>query len=280
MPDIGELIGRVVGIIGQLLGASSLRLGIAPMLAIAGVLLILLSLVARPISRWTTRDLGHLSAVGRAMALAAESGADATFSLGTAGIARSVAAQERLQTLAALPILAHVSRAAARSGVSLELTANDPLAVLLAEATVNEAHRTTETLERAGRSRVSYVGEGRATAAGQALAAERSRGAAFVMGGLGEEALLLLDGMAGGASSTSFGTTAASQASSVLLEGEGTLIGPELYQAPSDLRGAGHDRIAVFAGNRLTWISAFVIVLGSALVVFGHVDLSSFLVGH
>ncbi len=279
MPDIGELIGRVVGIIGQVLGASSLRLGIGPTLAIAGVLLILLSLVARPISRWTTRDLGRLSAVGRAMALAAESGAAATFSLGTAGLARSVAAQERLQTLAALPILAHVSRAAARSGVSMELSANDPVAVMLAEATVNEAHRATETLERAGRSLVSYVGEGRATAAGRALADERSRGAAFVMGGLGEEGLLLLDGMAGGASSTSFGTTAASQASSVLLEGEGTLIGPELYQAPSDLRGVGHDRIAVFAGNRLIWILALVLVLGSALVVFGHVDLATFVVG-
>lgn len=279
MPDIGELIGRVVGIIGQVLGASSLRLGIGPTLAIAGVLLILLSLVARPISRWTTRDLGRLSAVGRAMALAAESGAAATFSLGTAGLVRSVAAQERLQTLAALPILAHVSRAAARSGVSMELSANDPVAVMLAEATVNEAHRATETLERAGRSLVSYVGEGRATAAGRALADERSRGAAFVMGGLGEEGLLLLDGMAGGASSTSFGTTAASQASSVLLEGEGTLIGPELYQAPSDLRGVGHDRIAVFAGNRLIWILALVLVLGSALVVFGHVDLATFVVG-
>lgn len=279
MPDIGELIGRVVGIIGQVLGASSLRLGIGPTLAIAGVLLILLSLVARPISRWTTRDLGRLSAVGRAMALAAESGAAATFSLGTAGLVRSVAAQERLQTLAALPILAHVSRAAARSGVSMELSANDPVAVMLAEATVNEAHRATETLERSGRSLVSYVGEGRATAAGRALADERSRGAAFVMGGLGEEGLLLLGGMAGGASSTSFGTTAASQASSVLLEGEGTLIGPELYQAPSDLRGVGHDRIAVFAGNRLIWILALVLVLGSALVVFGHVDLATFVVG-
>jgi len=279
VPDIGELIGSVVGVIGQVLGASSLRLGIGPTLAIAGVLLILLSLVARPISRWTTRDLGRLSAVGRSMALAAESGAAATFSLGSAGVARSVAAQQRLQTLAALPILAHVSRAAARSGVALELTANDPLAVLLAEATVAEAHRSTDTLERAGRSRVTYVGEGRATAAGRALAAERSGGAAFVMGGLGEEGLLLLEGMAIGASSTSFGTAAASQASSVLLEGDGTLIGPELYQAPSDLRATGHDRIAVFAGNRLTWISVLVIVLGSLLVVFGHLDLAALLVG-
>lgn len=280
MPNIGEMIGRVVGVLGEVIGSSSLRLGIGPTLAIAGILLILLSLVARPTSRWLTRDLGRLSAVGRSMALAAESGAIAAFSLGTAGIVRSVPAAARLQTLAALPILAHVARAAARSGVPMEVTTNDPVAAMLAESTVLEAHRRTETLERASRSRIAYIGEGRATAAAHALASEPRPGAAFVMGGLGEEGLLLLDGFARDARSTSFGTAAASQATSVLLEGEGTLIGPQLYQAPSDLGRAGHDRIAVFAGNRLAWISLAVLLVGSALVVVGGVDLASFLVGH
>ncbi len=280
MPDIGELIGRLVGVVGQVLGASSLRLGIGPTLAIAGIVLILLSLVARPTSRWLTRDLGHLSAVGRAMALAAESAAAATFSLGTAGIARSVSAAARLQTLAALPILGHVAAAAARSGVPLDVTTNDPVAAILAETTVADAHRRTETLERASRSRVIYVGEGRGTAAAHALASMPTPGAAFVMGGLGEEALLLLEGVADEARSTSFGTADASQAGSVLLDGEGTLIGPELYQAPSDLARRGHDRIAVFAGNRVAGISLIVLVLGSALVLFGRVDLAGFLVGH
>jgi hypothetical protein len=280
MPDIGELIGQLVGVIGQVLGASSLRLGIGPTLAIAAILLVLLSLVARPASRWLTRDLGHLTAAGRSMALAAESGGIASFSLGTAGIARSAAAASRLQTLAALPILSHVARAAARSGVPIEVTVNDPVAAMLAESTVLDAHRRTETLERANRARTLYVGEGRATAAAHALASEPRPGAAFVMGGLAEEGLLLLDGFARGARSTTFGSAAASQATSVLLEGEGTLIGPELYQAPSDLLRSGHDRIAVFAGNRIAWASLAVLVVGSLLVVFGGVDIVTFLVGH
>jgi hypothetical protein len=280
MPDIGELIGRLVGVVGEVLGNSSLRLGIAPTFAILGVLLILLSLVARPVSRWVSRDLGHLSAVGHAMALAAESGAAAAFSLGSAGVARSVSAVQRLQTLAALPILSHVARAAARSGVPIEVTANDPIAVLLAEGAVVEAHHATETVERLGRSQVTYLGEGRAVAAGRALAEEGRQGAAFVMGGLAEEGLLLLDGMGQRASSTSFGTANASQASSVLLEGEGTLIGPQLYHAPADLRATGHDRVAVFAANRLIWASVAVLILGSIIALGSSFDLAAFLVGH
>jgi hypothetical protein len=280
MPDIGELIGNLVGFIGEALGASSLRLGIGPTFAILGVLLILLSLVARPASRWMSGDLGRLATVARAMALAAESGAVAAFSLGTAGVARSVSAVERLQTIAALPILAHVARAAARSGVPIQVSANDPVAVILAESTVREAHRSTDTMERAGRSRVSFIGEGRATAAGLALAEQREHGAAFAMGGLAEEGLLLLDAMASDASSTGFGTAAASQATSVLLEAEGALIGANLYQAPADLGPAGHDRVGVFAGNRLAWAALAVLVIGSAVAVSSGFDVASFLVGH
>ncbi len=280
MPDIGDLIGQLVGFVGAALGASSLRLGIGPTFAILGVLLVLLSLVARPASRWMTRDLGRLASVGRAMALAAESGAAAAFSLGTAGVARSVSATQRVQTLAALPILAHVARAAARSGVPIEVSANDPVAAILAESTVLDAHRATDTAERARRSRVTYLGEGRATAAGRALADEREHGAAFTMGGLAEESLLLLDAMADGSSSASLGTAAASQATSLLLEGEGILLGPELYQAPADLSAAGHDRVGVFAGNRLTWFALVLLVIGSGLALFAGLDVASFLVGH
>ena len=81
-----------------------MRLGAAPTVAILLVLLVLLSLVARPSTRWSGRGLGGLGRVGRVMALAAESGADATISLGSAGISRSASATERFQTLAALPL--------------------------------------------------------------------------------------------------------------------------------------------------------------------------------
>ena len=61
MPDFGELIGRLIGLFGELLSASSLRLGTGATLAVLGVMLVLLQLVARPTTRWTTRDLGGLA---------------------------------------------------------------------------------------------------------------------------------------------------------------------------------------------------------------------------
>ncbi len=280
VPDVGELLGRLIGVVGELLGASSLRLGLGPTLALLGVLLVLLSLVARPAARWTSRDLGRLASVPRTMALAAESGAAAAFSLGTAGVARSVTALDRLQTLAALPVLAHVARSAARSGVPIEVTSNDPVAAMLAASALEEAHRRTGTPERAGRSHVVYVGEGRATAAARAMAGADEHAAAFVLGSMREESLVLLGGASASAVSTTFGTADASQAASVMLEGEGTLVGPALYQAPSEIVSTTNDRVAVFAGNRLTWIAIAVLVLGSALVVAGGIDLASFLVGH
>ncbi|HET6745101.1 MAG TPA: hypothetical protein VFH90_04540, partial [Candidatus Limnocylindria bacterium] len=80
MPDIGRAVGDLLGFIGEQVGASSLRLGPIPTLAILGVLLVLLSLVARPSTRWTVRDLGRLAMVKRAMALAAEAGGSAVLS--------------------------------------------------------------------------------------------------------------------------------------------------------------------------------------------------------
>jgi hypothetical protein len=186
---------------------------------------------------------------------------------------------ERLQTLAALPILGHVARAAARAGVPLRVTANDFVAVHLAEGTLAEAHRATETAERRIRSRAFYTGEGRAVPAAASMAGESPSAAAFVDGGLAEESLLLLDGVARDAAWTSFGTATASQVASVLLDGEGTLVGPELFQAPSDLKGAGHVRTGVLAANRLLLAAAAVIVLGSAAALAGGVDLAAALAG-
>ena len=277
--DIGKLIGDVLSYIGGQVGASSLRLGPLPTLGLLAVVLVLLSLVARPSTRWMVRDLGHLAAVSRAMALAAEAGGEAAFSLGTAGVARATSAVERLQTMAALPILAHVARAAARAGVPLRVTANDIVAVHLAEGALAEAHRLTETEERSLRSRAEFTGEGRAVPAAAALAEQASPAAAFADGGLAEESLLLLDGVAGRAAWTSFGTASASQVASVLLTGEGTLAGPELYQAPSDLRPAGHERTAVLAANRLLLAAAVVIVIGSLATLAGGLDLAALLAG-
>jgi len=279
MPNIGELFGNLVELIGSQIGASSLRLGPVPTIAIFLIVLVLLSLVARPATRWTTRDLGRLAAVPRAVALAAESGAVASFSLGSAGVLRATSAFDRLQTLAALAILGQVGRAAAAAGVPLRVTANDPVAVHLAENVLAEAHRSTATPERAERSEARYLGEGRPLVAAAALAVSEGSGAAFVAGGLAEDSLLVLRGSLAGAGWTSAGTAAAAQAGSVLLESEGTLIGPELYQAPSDLRAGGHERTGVLASNRLILAVVAVLVLGSAIALVTGVDPAAALAG-
>lgn len=279
MPNLGELVGTLVGLIGSQIAASSLRLGPAPTTAIFLVLLVFLSLVTRPATRWTTRDLGRLSAVPRAMALAAESGAAVAFSLGSAGVGRATSALDRLQTIAALPVLGVVARAAARAGVPLRVTANDAVAVHLAVGTLADAHRATATPERAERSQVEYLGEGRPVAAAAALADVSRPAVGFVEGGLAEESLLLLKGTADRADWASVGTAAASQAGFVLLTGEGTLIGPELYQAPSDSRAAGHERTGVLASNRLVLVVVAVVLLGSFAAVAAGVDLAGALAG-
>jgi hypothetical protein len=279
MPDPGQLVGDLLRFIGDQIGASSLRLGPLPTLALLSVLLILLSLVARPSTRWMVRDLGRLAGVGRAMALAAESGGEAAFSLGTAGVARGASAFDRIQTLAALSILGHVARAAARAGVPLRVTANDVVSVHLAEVALADAHRRTATEERQERSGAEYVGEGRAVSAASALADASTPAAAFASGGLSEESLLLLDGAGNAAAWTSFGTATAAQAGSVLLSSDGALIGPELYQAPSDLHAAGHARTGVLAANRLITAAVVVVTLGSMVALAGGVDLAGPLAG-
>src|SRR5204863_2310803 len=112
----------------------------------------------------------------------------------------------------------------------------------LAAALVAAAHARTETAERAARAHVTYVGEGRATEAARALAGGGRAGrvttgpgsthaTSHVMGSVAEEGFLLMLGSSAGRASTTFGSADVSQAPSVLLLGEGTLLGPELFEA-------------------------------------------------
>jgi hypothetical protein len=100
-----------------------------------------------------------------------------------------------------------------------------------------------------------------------------------VNGGLSEESLILLEASARGGAWTSFGTAVPSQAASVLLTGDGALIGPELYQAPSDLRSAGHDRTAVLAANRLIAAAVAAIAIASLVAIVTGVELAGPLAG-
>lgn len=279
MPSPTELIDRLVAFVGEVLSASTLRFDIVTTLAVLGVLLIFLQLVARPVSRWVTRDAGGLGAIGRAMALAAESGTDAVVSLGGGGLARSTDAFARLQTVAAMPILGHVARAAARSGVSLRVLTNDPLSGVLAGATVDAAHAATATAERVSRSRIVYVGEGRAPGAGLVLSAVARPAAAVAAGSLREEAQLYLDGLGGTAAALHAGTAEPAQAPTPLLMASGALIGPELFQAPADLRSEVEERTMVTSANRLIALAVAIVVIGSVLGLTGLVDVASLLLG-
>lgn len=278
MPSPAELIGRVVRFVGDILGASSLRFEIGPTLVVLGVLLVLLQLVARPVSRWVSADAGGLTAVGRAMALAAESGTDVVVSLGNAGLSRATDALARLQTLAALPALSHVARAAARSGVPLRVLTADPLTMVVAGATVELGHETTETLERRGRSRIVYVGEGRPAAAGLVMTTRAHPAAAFAIGSFREEAVLSLEGLRGGAGTLTAGTAEPAQVASVLLAG-GALVGPAVYQAAADLRADPTERTMVMAANRLILLAVAAVVAGTALAAAGVIDPGAILAG-
>jgi hypothetical protein len=269
MPGIGDVAARIVAWVGELINDSSLRLGIGPTIGVLLVLLVLLSLVARPTTRWTTRDLGRFATLPQTMALAAEAGAAATFSLGTAGLARAVAAGERLQTLAAMPLLAHVARAGARSGVPLRVTTNDPVVALLAADVIDDAHARTETGERRRRSSVEFLGEGRPASAGLALTADGGALAGHVAGASAEESLLLFRGLSDGPVTARLGDGDVTQAPSVLLLGDGALVGADLFAAPADLRAAGHARTAVVATNRLIGMAVVVAVVAAAWALLG-----------
>lgn len=279
MPNLGELAAQLIRLLANAVGSSSLRLEAAPTVGILLVLLVLLSLLARPSARWSAADLGRMAEVGRAMALAAESGADAAVSLGGAGVVRASSAVDRFQTLGALPLLEHVAEAAARAGVPLQVTTNDPLAAIFAEATLATAHRRTATPERASASTVEYLGEGRAVAAAAALARAQTHGVAVVAGGMAEEGLLLLDGVLDDADWTVAGTASASQAAGPLLFGDGSLIGPELFQVAGEISSRVHARAAVLAANRLIWTVISVLLLGSFVAWAGGPQVAGFLAG-
>lgn len=280
MPNLGELAAQLVGLLTGAIGSSSMRLHAAPTVAVLLVLLVLLSLVARPGARWTASDDARLRKASRAMALAAESGSDAAISLGGAGVVRPASAVDRFQTLAALPLLRHVAEAAARAGVPLRVTTNDPVAALMAEANLATAHRRTATPERASASAVEYLGEGRAVAAGIALAQAATHGVSVVAGGLGEEALLMLDGQLGDAEWSVAGTATPSEAAGPLLYGDGSLIGPEFFQAEAEIAAGGRARTAVLAANRLIWTVIAVLLFGSLAAWAGGPQVVEFLAGH
>lgn len=279
MPNPTDLVATIVRFVGEILGASSLRFETGPTLVVLGVLLVFLQLVARPVSRWVTADAGGLAGLGRAMALAAEAGTDAVVSLGTAGLARSSDVHGRLQTLAALPVLGHVARAAARSGVPLRVLVNDPLAGAAAAATLDAAHAATSTLERANRSRIVMVGEGRLAAAGLVMTTRARPAAAVAAGSLREEATLHLEGLRGGAGSLAAASAEVSQAPSLLLAGGGALVGAEAYQVAADLRADVGERTMVIAANRLIGFALAAIVIGTALALAGIIDPADLLLG-
>lgn len=279
MSTPAEVVERVLTFVGDILSASSLRLGVWPTLVVLGVLLVFLQLVARPVTRWVTTDGAGLAGVGRSMAVAAEAGTDAVVTLGTAGLTRSTDAFGRLQTLAALPILGHVVRAAARSGVALRVLVNDPLAEVAARATIDAAHESTSTRERVSRSRVVLVGEGRPVAAGLVMTTRARPAAAIAIGSLREEAMLHLDGLRGTAGTLIAGTAESGQAAAPLLAEGGAMIGPELLQAASDLRADVNERSTVLAANRLIGVAVAVIVVGSALALTGIIDPVDLMVG-
>lgn len=279
MPNLGEFASYVIGLVTDAVGSSSMRLGAAPTVAILLVLLVVLSLVASPGARWIASDLGRLSRVGRMMALAAESGADATISLGSAGVSRSASATDRFQTLAALPLLGHVADAAARAGVPLRVTTNDPVAVLLAEATLAGAHQRTATPERASSTSVEYVGEGRSASAAYALASAQPHGVAVVAGALGEDGLLVLDGVLGDAEWSLAATASGSQLAGPLLDGDGSLVGPDFFQAAGEIGPSGHARTVVLAANRLIWGAIGLLLVGSIIAWAGGPQVAAFLTG-
>ena len=64
MPTPAEAVEAVLAAVGDILGGSSLRLGIGPTLVLLAILLVLLQRVARPVTRWVSSDAGGLGGIG------------------------------------------------------------------------------------------------------------------------------------------------------------------------------------------------------------------------
>src|SRR5256885_4421362 len=148
MPNIGDLAGHLIGLLGDLIGSSSARLGPAGIGTILLVLFLLLALLARPVTRWTTRDLGRLATLRRSLAIAAEAGAGAAVSLGTAGVGRSANAMSRLQTLAAPPLLDHRPPPAPRPALPPAGATHHPVPAHPARSPGAAAHARNQTTQR------------------------------------------------------------------------------------------------------------------------------------
>jgi len=280
VPSPADLVAGLLSFVADALSASSLRLGTGPTLVVLGIVLVFLQLVARPVSRWVTTDPGGLGGVGRAMALAAEAGTDAVVTLGTAGLARTTDAFARLQTLAAIPLLGHLARSAARSGVPVRILVNDPRAGVVAAATLEGAHERTATLERASRSRVVVTGEGRGPATGLVMTARARPTAAFAFGSLREEATLHLEGLRGeSGTALTAGTGEAAQAPAAILATASALVGADLFSAAADLRPDVTERTMVGASNRLIAIVVAVIVGASILAAAGFIQPADLMLG-
>jgi hypothetical protein len=164
--------------------------------------------------------------------------------------------------------------------VPLRVLTNDAYAGAMAAATLDAAHATTSTPERAGRSRIVVVGEGRSVAAGLVMTARARPAAAFAVGSLREEATLHLEGLRSGAEALVAGTAEGSQVPSVVLAGgAGTMLGAEPFQVAADLRADIAERTTVLAGNRLLWLAAAAIAVGSLLGLADVLDVRGFLLG-
>jgi hypothetical protein len=156
--------------------------------------------------------------------------------------------------------------------VPLRVLTNDPIAAMVASATLDTAHASTSTSERVGRSRVVMVGEGRPVMAGLPMTASARPAAAFALGSLREEAMLHVTGLGGRAGSLAVASAEPSQAPSLLMAGGQALVGPEPYQAAADLRADVDERTMVLAANRLIVLALLVLLIGSILALSGVAD--------
>ena len=89
----------------------------------------------------------------------------------------------------------------------------------------------------------------------------------------------MLDGVLGDAEWSVGATASPSQAAGPLLNGDGSLIGPELFQAVGEIGARGHARTAVLAANRLIWGAIGLLVVGSLIAWAGGPQVAAFLTG-
>ncbi|MBA3689774.1 MAG: hypothetical protein H0W81_13270 [Chloroflexi bacterium] len=102
---------------------------------------------------------------------------------------------------------------------------------------------------------------------------------AVVAGALGEDSLLVLDGLLGDAEWSLAATASSSQLGGPLLDGDGSLVGPSFFQAAGEIGAGGHARTVVLAANRLIWGAIALLLVGSLLTWAGGPQVAAFLTG-